>query len=98
MPKRPPNVAAAGCAEAPEAAEVVVADWDAAGVVPVAGLFIFENKPDEPLEVAALPKRPAAGFEASAGGAPAGVVEGSENKGLAGVDAPAAENALAPPS
>lgn len=65
----------------------------------MAGLPRFENIPDVPPDdwPAALPKRLVAGFEASVGGAPAGVVEGSENKGLAGVDVPGAESALALP-
>lgn len=96
--KRPPK-AGAGWVEAPEAAGVEeVAGCEVVCAVVVAGLPRLENKLVEPPDwPAALPKRLVAGFEASAGGAPAGVVEGIENKGLAGVDVPVA-NALAPPS
>lgn len=58
----------------------------------VAGFVALPNSPEDPMEACApvLPNNPPAGFAASVGGAPAGVVDGKEKVGLAGVAAPAA--------
>jgi hypothetical protein len=76
-PKRPPGVA-----------EAVVLGWTEAEVV--ADFAAFPKRPDDPVDACApvLPNSPPAGFAASVGGAPAGVVDGREKVGLAGVAAP----------
>lgn len=55
-----------------------------------AGLAPFPKRPDAPDDAWApvLPNSPPAGLAASIGGAPAGVVDGKEKVGLAGVAAP----------
>lgn len=77
-PKRPPGVA-----------EAVVLGWAEEAEV-AAGLAPFPKRPDAPEDAWApvLPNSPPAGLAASVGGAPAGVVDGKEKVGLAGVAAP----------
>lgn len=93
-PKRPPVGAALPDCAPPKRplgdAAAVVLGW-AEGADVLAG-FAPPNRLEFPLDACApvFPNNPPAGFEESAGGAPAGVVDGKAKVGLAGVAAPEA--------
>lgn len=93
-PKRPPGGALLPDCAPPnrplDDAAAVVLGW-AEGADVLAG-FAPPNKLEFPPDACApvLPNNPPVGFEESAGGAPAGVVDGKAKVGLAGVAAPEA--------